>query len=65
MLDGLLRTVAAQGRTVVMTSHDLARAGELATRFDILSRGVIAASVTKKQLGRRNLLSFYKEALAG
>jgi heme exporter protein A len=65
MLDGLLRTVAAQGRTVVMTSHDLVRAGELATRFDILSRGVIAASVTKKQLGRRNLLSFYKEALAG
>jgi len=65
MLDELLRTVAAQGRTVVMTSHDLARAEELATRFDILSRGVIAASSTHKQLGRKNLLSFYKDALAG
>ena len=65
MLDELLRTVAAQGRTVVMTSHDLARAEELATRFDILSRGVIAASATHKQLGRKNLLSFYKDALAG
>jgi heme exporter protein A len=64
MLDALLRTVAAQGRTVVMTSHDLARAEEVATRFDILSRGVIAASATRRQLGKRNLLSFYKDALA-
>ena len=64
MLDDVLRSVAAKGRTVVMTSHDLIRAEELATRFDILSRGVIASSVTRKQLGRTNLLSFYKKALA-
>ena len=65
MLDELLMTVAAQGRTVVMTSHDLVRAEDLGTRFDILSRGVIAASATRKQLGRSNLLSFYRQALAG
>jgi heme exporter protein A len=65
MLDDLLRTVAAQGRTVVMTSHDLARAEDLATRFDILSRGAIRASATRRQLRRSNLLYFYKEALAG
>jgi len=65
MLDEVLKTVAAKGRTVVMTSHDLARAEDLATRFDILSRGVIAASASKKQLSESNLLSFYKEALAG
>ena len=65
MLDDVLKTVAAKGRTVVMTSHDLARAEDLATRFDILSRGVIAATTTKKKLRRTNLLSFYKEALAG
>lgn len=65
MLDGLLRTVAAQGRTIVMSSHDLARAEELATRFDVLSRGVIAASANRRQLARTNLLSFYKTALAG
>jgi heme exporter protein A len=64
MLDGVLRSVAAQGRTVVMTSHDLARAGDLATRFDILSRGVVAASATRKEIGKSGLLSFYKEALA-
>jgi heme exporter protein A len=65
MLDGVLKTVAKQGRTVVMTSHDLARAEDLATRFDILSRGVIAASSTREGLGTGNLLTFYKQALTG
>ena len=65
MLDEVLRSVAAQGRTVVMTSHDLARAEELATRFDVLSRGVIAASTTREALGASNVLAFYKQALAG
>lgn len=64
MLDDVLRSVAAKGRTVVMTSHDLARAEDLATRFDILSRGVIVASTTHKQLKKTNLLTFYKQALA-
>jgi heme exporter protein A len=65
MLDGVLKTVASQGRTVVMTSHDLTRAEVLATRFDILSRGVIAASASRRQLKKSNLLSFYKQTLAG
>jgi heme exporter protein A len=65
MLDDVLKNVAAAGRTVVMTSHDLARAEELGTRFDILSRGVISASSTRTELGDGNLLAFYKQALAG
>ncbi len=64
MLDEVLRSVAAEGRTVVMTSHDLARAEDLATRFDILSRGVITASAAQKELQNTNLLAFYKQALA-
>ena len=64
MLDDVLRNVAARGRTVVMTSHDLARAEELATRFDVLSRGVITASCTRAEFGSGNLLTFYKQALA-
>ncbi|MGZ9223717.1 MAG: heme ABC exporter ATP-binding protein CcmA [Anaerolineales bacterium] len=64
MLDEVLKTVAAQGRTVVMTSHDLARAEDLATRFDILSRGVITATATHAELKKTNLLAFYKQALA-
>lgn len=63
MLDEVLRSVAAKGRTVVMTSHDLARAEDLATRFDILSRGVIAASATQNELQSTNLLAFYKQSL--
>jgi heme exporter protein A len=64
MLDDVLKTVAAKGRTVVMTSHDLARAEDLATRFDILSRGVISASASRRELRKTNLLSFYRQALA-
>jgi ABC-type multidrug transport system ATPase subunit len=64
MLDEVLRSVAAQGHTVVMTSHDLARAEDLATRFDILTRGVIGASASRESLGSSNLLTFYKQALA-
>lgn len=62
MLDTVLREVAARGRTVIMTSHDLARAEDLATRFDILSHGKISHSVWRQNL-RGNLLDFYKEAL--
>jgi heme exporter protein A len=65
MLDEVLQTVAAKGRTVVMTSHDLARADVLAPRFDLLSRGVIAATASRKELRKTNLLSFYRQALAG
>src|SRR4026208_1167487 len=62
-LHDVLKTVARQGRTVVMTSHDLSRAEDLATRFDVLSRGVIAASITRRQLKKNDLLSFYKQTL--
>jgi heme exporter protein A len=63
MLDSVLRSVAAEGRTIVMTSHDLARAGDLANRFDVLSRGVIVASASRAQLRGSNLLAFYKRSL--
>jgi heme exporter protein A len=63
MLDKVLRDVAAMGRTVVMTSHDLARAADLASRFDVLSRGVIAASVQRRDIQPDSLLAFYRQAL--
>jgi heme exporter protein A len=65
MLDALLRNVATRGRTVVMTSHDLARVEDLASRFDVLTRGVIAVSEPKSKLGQGNLLDFYRRVLAG
>ncbi len=63
MLDTVLRQVAASGRTVVMTSHDLARASDLASRFDVLSRGSIQASIRREDLAQDGLLSFYRQAL--
>lgn len=63
MLDTVLREVAARGRTVVMTSHDLARVADLASRFDVLSRGIIAASVQRSQMDPNNLLAFYRQAI--
>ena len=65
MLDRVLAEVAGSGRTVVMTSHDLARVEDLASRFDVLARGVIAASTPRAALGSRNLLDFYRQAVAG
>lgn len=63
MLDDLLRSIASNGQTVVMTSHDLIRAERLATRFDVLSRGVITASIKRDELQKDSLINFYKKAL--
>ncbi len=63
MLDNVLREVAARGRTVVMTSHDLARVAGLASRFDVLTRGKIAASTRSSEIAPDELLSFYRRAL--
>lgn len=63
MLDGVLLQVAALGRTVVMTSHDLARAAKLARRFDILTRGTIHASIQGSALPQDGLLAFYRQTL--
>jgi heme exporter protein A len=64
MLDWVLTEVAARRRTVVMTSHDLARVADLASRFDVLSQGAIVASTPSSALAPDALLSFYRQALA-
>jgi heme exporter protein A len=63
MLDRVLKDVAARGRTVVMTSHDLARIADLASRYDVLSRGAIIASTDRSRLEPDQLLAFYRDAL--
>ena len=64
MLDTVLMQVAARGRTLVMTSHDLSRVEDLATRFDVLTRGAIRASISRDMLPRDGLLAYYRRALA-
>jgi len=63
MLDKVLQEVAARRRTIVMTSHDLTRVSNLASRFDVLSRGKIIASTQSNQLGKGNILDFYQQAI--
>ena len=65
MLDDLLKKVTSEGRTVVMTSHDLTRAGELASRVDILSGGKIARSIRRGELDPGELNKLYYEVTGG
>ena len=65
MLDSLLEEVTGEGRTVVMTSHDLTRAGELASRVDILSGGKFARSVQRGELEPGELNRLYYEVTRG
>ena len=60
MLDGVLRQVAGRGRTVLMTSHDLLRAADLASRIDILSGGIIARSFGRGQPEWDDLPALYR-----
>ncbi len=63
MLDNVLRSVAQRGHTIVMTSHDLARAAGLAARFDILSHGKFLGSARRADVPADGLLKFYRETL--
>ena len=65
ILDRILKDVALEGRTVVMTSHDLIRSAELASRLVLLSKGKIARSISTTNLDPVNLVGFYKSGLEG
>jgi|APSaa5957512622_1039677.scaffolds.fasta_scaffold00067_34 heme exporter protein A len=63
ILDDVLRTIASEGRTVIMTSHDLVRTEDMASRFDVLSKGKVIASTNKKNISKNGLLAFYRDAI--
>ena len=63
MLDGVLRDVAARGRTVLMTTHDLARGLALAGRVLILSRGVISFSARCADLDPAEFIRTYASVI--
>jgi heme exporter protein A len=60
MLDLVLRQVASQGKIIIMTSHDLLHTSQLASRFDVLSRGMITASTPASNLSSKGLIDFYQ-----
>ncbi len=59
MLDAVLRTVVAQGRTVLLTTHDLPRALTLSDRVLILARGSIAFEARSSELDAARLAETY------
>ncbi len=61
MLDDLLMEVASQGRTILMTSHNLERAHRLCGRVDVLSRGRITASLETRGDSLEELRHTYHE----
>lgn len=47
MLDRLLGELSNQGCTILLASHDLARAGQLASRIAVLAGGRVAADIPR------------------
>jgi heme ABC exporter ATP-binding subunit CcmA len=60
-LDSLLTQAYSDGRTIVMTTHDLDRASRLASRVLILSRGIINYDAPASALDGAQLASRYTE----
>ena len=65
VLDRLLSEVAAQGYTILLTSHDLSRATALAGRLDILSGGKVAGSVQTADMIPAEIPRFYESVVNG
>lgn len=64
-LDALLGREAAAGRTVLVTSHDLPRARQMADQLAVLSAGRLAWSGAPAELDEAELASLYSQAPAG
>jgi heme exporter protein A len=60
-LDSVLRDVALQGRTVLMTTHDLARGLALSDRVAILSKGKIAYEAPSASLDHAAFAETYAQ----
>jgi heme exporter protein A len=61
LLDDLLRSQAAQGRTILMITHDLVHGLNLADRVVILNGGRIAASAVGREMEPAAFLQLYTD----
>jgi len=61
LLDDLLRHQAAQGRTILMITHDLVHGLNLADRVAILDRGKVAAVATGREMEPAAFLRLYTD----
>jgi heme exporter protein A len=65
MLDELLRSVATTGRTVMMTTHDIARGLANCDRVAILSHGRIAFSERSERVEPGDFVQVYDKVVRG
>jgi heme exporter protein A len=65
LLDTIATDAHAEGRTLIMTTHDLDRAAALATRAVIMRRGALAADFALTGLRGQALAARYAEAGEG
>jgi ABC-type multidrug transport system ATPase subunit len=63
MLDQVLADARRAGRTILLTTHDLARALALADRVAILARGTIVFSGVCRELEPRGFAETYAAAV--
>lgn len=61
VLDDLLRRAHGEGRTILMTSHDLSRAATISTRVVILSRGMIGYDAPAAPIDPLQLAAIYAD----
>ena len=64
MLNTLLREEQARGCVLLVTTHELSYALQTASRFDILARGKVAASLPNRGLTLDSLQQQYEQATA-
>jgi heme exporter protein CcmB len=64
-LDRLLAEEATAGRTVLVTSHDLARARQVAGRVAVLSAGRLVWTGSPSELAEAELAELYRPPVAG
>jgi heme exporter protein A len=60
-LDGLLRNFAAQGKTILLTTHDLVHITAISTRVDILHHGSIVRSFQSAHISPVELADAYRQ----
>jgi len=65
LLSGRLREIHSRGRTILMTSHDLALGHQLSTRFVILHRGRATVDSRPEKMDAAELARLYRERVAG
>jgi len=60
LLDNLLRREAANGRTILMITHDLVHGLDLCDRIAILNRGKIVCEVPSRETSATDFLELYR-----